>query len=46
MGSIVSGVIASAVLVAFLGSTSFATSFTNYMELVVVIWTAAWVAYR
>jgi len=41
MGSIVSGVIASAVLVAFLGSTSFATSFTNYMSSF-VIWTAAW----
>src|SRR4029077_974835 len=41
MGSIVSGVIASAVLVAFLGSTSFATSFTNYMSSF-VIWTASW----
>jgi purine-cytosine permease-like protein len=41
MGSVVSGVIASAVLVAFLGSTSFATSFTNYMSSF-VIWTAAW----
>jgi nucleobase:cation symporter-1, NCS1 family len=40
-GSIVSGVIASAVLVAFLGSSSFATSFTNYMSSF-VIWTAAW----
>jgi nucleobase:cation symporter-1, NCS1 family len=40
-GSIVSGVIASAVLVAFIGSTSFATSFINYMS-AFVIWTAAW----
>lgn len=40
-GSIVSGVIASAVLVAFLGSSSFATSFTSYMTSF-VIWTAAW----
>jgi NCS1 nucleoside transporter family len=41
VGSIVSGVIASGVLVAFLGSAGFATSFTNYMSSF-VIWTAAW----
>jgi nucleobase:cation symporter-1, NCS1 family len=41
LGSIISGVIAGAVLVGFLASTSFATSFTNYMSSF-VIWTAAW----
>ncbi|MFL5861689.1 MAG: cytosine permease, partial [Solirubrobacteraceae bacterium] len=41
LGSIVSGVIASAVLVAFLASTRFATTLTSYMDSV-VIWTAAW----
>jgi purine-cytosine permease-like protein len=41
LGSIVSGVIASAVLVAFLGSTSFVGSFTSYMNSF-VIWTASW----
>ena len=41
LGSIVSGVIASAVLVGFLSSTRFATTFTSYMDSF-VIWTAAW----
>ena len=41
VGSVVSGVIASAVLVGFLASTSFVTSFTNYMNSF-VIWTASW----
>jgi NCS1 family nucleobase:cation symporter-1 len=41
VGSILSGVIASGVVVAFLASTTFATSFTNYMNSF-VIWTAAW----
>jgi NCS1 family nucleobase:cation symporter-1 len=41
VGSILSGIIASGVLVAFLASTTFATSFTNYMNSF-VIWTAAW----
>jgi nucleobase:cation symporter-1, NCS1 family len=41
VGSIISGVIASGVLVAFIASSSFATSFTNYMNSF-VIWTAAW----
>jgi NCS1 family nucleobase:cation symporter-1 len=41
LGSIVSGVIASAVLVGFLASTRFVTSFTNYMNSF-VIWTASW----
>ena len=41
LGSIISGVIASAVLVAFLASTRFATTFTSYMDSF-VIWTAAW----
>lgn len=41
VGSVVSGIIASGVLVAFLASTTFATSFTNYMNSF-VIWTAAW----
>ncbi|MGH2895005.1 MAG: purine-cytosine permease family protein, partial [Solirubrobacteraceae bacterium] len=41
LGSIISGVIASAVLVGFLASSSFATTFTSYMDSF-VIWTAAW----
>jgi nucleobase:cation symporter-1, NCS1 family len=41
VGSVISGIIASGVLVAFLASTTFATSFTNYMNSF-VIWTAAW----
>jgi len=41
LGSIISGVIASAVLVGFLSSTRFATTFTSYMDSF-VIWTAAW----
>src|SRR6185437_13404886 len=41
LGSIVSGVVASAVLVAFLQSARFATTFTSYMDSF-VIWTAAW----
>ena len=41
VGSVISGVVASGVLVAFLASTKFATSFTNYMDSF-VIWTAAW----
>jgi nucleobase:cation symporter-1, NCS1 family len=41
LGSIVSGVIASAVLVGFLASKSFVASFTNYMTSF-VIWTASW----
>jgi purine-cytosine permease-like protein len=41
LGSIVTGVIASAVLVGFMESTKFATSFTNYMTSF-VIWTASW----
>ncbi|MFL5864579.1 MAG: hypothetical protein ACJ780_28100, partial [Solirubrobacteraceae bacterium] len=41
LGSIVSGVIANAVLVVFLTSTRFATTFTSYMDSF-VIWTAAW----
>jgi NCS1 nucleoside transporter family len=41
LGSIVSGVIASAVLFGFLRSTEFATTFTSYMDSF-VIWTAAW----
>jgi nucleobase:cation symporter-1, NCS1 family len=41
VGSIISGVIASAVLVGFLQSSSFATSFTSYMNSF-VIWTATW----
>jgi nucleobase:cation symporter-1, NCS1 family len=40
-GSIVSGVIASAVLVVFLASSEFVTSFTRYMNSF-VIWTASW----
>jgi NCS1 nucleoside transporter family len=41
VGSLVTGVIASAVLVGFLASAGFATSFTNYMSSF-VIWTASW----
>jgi NCS1 nucleoside transporter family len=41
VGSVLTGIIASGVLVAFLASTTFATSFTNYMNSF-VIWTAAW----
>jgi nucleobase:cation symporter-1, NCS1 family len=41
LGSIVTGVIASAVLVGFLASDEFVTSFTNYMTSF-VIWTASW----
>jgi purine-cytosine permease-like protein len=40
-GSIVSGVIGSVVLIGFLASSGFVTSFTNYMDSF-VIWTAAW----
>jgi hypothetical protein len=41
LGSIITGVIASAVLVGFLASNEFVTSFTNYMTSF-VIWTASW----
>jgi nucleobase:cation symporter-1, NCS1 family len=41
VGSVATAIIAAAVLVAFLASTSFATSFTNYMNSF-VIWTASW----
>jgi NCS1 family nucleobase:cation symporter-1 len=41
VGSVITGIVASGVLVAFLASTKFATSFTNYMDSF-VIWTAAW----
>ena len=41
LASIISGVVASAVLVAFLASAGFATSFTNYMNSF-AIWTASW----
>ena len=41
VGSVITGIIASGVLIAFLASTTFATSFTNYMNSF-VIWTAAW----
>ena len=41
LGSIVSGVIASAVLVGFLESTGFVTAFTSYLNSL-VIWTASW----
>ncbi len=41
IGSLLSAVLASLVLVAFLASASFASSFTNYMNSFVV-WTAAW----
>lgn len=40
-GSIISGLVASAVMVGFLASTRFVTSFTNYMNSF-VIWTASW----
>src|SRR4029079_14034039 len=40
-GSIVAGGIASAVLVGFMESAEFVTSFTNYMSSF-VIWTASW----
>ena len=41
VGSVITGVIASAVLVGFLASAEFVTSFTNYMSSF-VIWTASW----
>jgi NCS1 family nucleobase:cation symporter-1 len=41
LGSLITGVIASAVLVGFLASSGFAASFTNYMSSF-VIWTASW----
>jgi NCS1 family nucleobase:cation symporter-1 len=41
VGSLISALIASGVLIAFLASSGFATSFTNYMDSF-VIWTAAW----
>jgi nucleobase:cation symporter-1, NCS1 family len=41
LGSIITGLIASAALVGFLASTRFVTSFTSYMDSF-VIWTAAW----
>jgi nucleobase:cation symporter-1, NCS1 family len=41
LGSIITGVIAGAVLVGFLASAGFATAFTNYMSCF-VIWTASW----
>jgi NCS1 nucleoside transporter family len=41
IGSLVTAVIATGVLIGFLASSSFATSFTNYM-LSFAIWTAAW----
>jgi len=41
LGSIITGLIASAALVGFLASTKFVTSFTSYMDSF-VIWTAAW----
>jgi nucleobase:cation symporter-1, NCS1 family len=41
LGSVISGVVASAVMVGFLASTKFVTSFTNYMNSF-VIWTASW----
>jgi NCS1 nucleoside transporter family len=41
VGSIITGVVASAVMVGFLASTKFVTSFTNYMNSF-VIWTASW----
>jgi NCS1 family nucleobase:cation symporter-1 len=41
LGSVVTGVVASAVLVAFLASAKFAASFTNYMSSF-AIWTASW----
>jgi len=41
VGSVITGVIASAILVGFLASSGFAASFTNYMSSF-VIWTASW----
>ena len=41
VGSLVTAVLAAAVLVGFLASSTFATSFTNYMNSF-VIWTASW----
>ena len=41
VGSVISGVIASAVLIGFLASAEFVTAFTNYMSSF-VIWTASW----
>jgi nucleobase:cation symporter-1, NCS1 family len=41
LGSLITGVIASAVLAGFLASTEFVTSFTNYITSF-VIWTASW----
>ena len=41
LGSVVSGVIASAVLVGFLASADFVTTFTNYITSL-IIWTASW----
>jgi len=41
VGSVITGVIASAVLVGFLASSGFASSFTNYMSSF-AIWTASW----
>jgi purine-cytosine permease-like protein len=41
LGSIITGVIASTVLVGFLASTEFVTSYTNFMSSL-VIWTASW----
>src|SRR5581483_10289734 len=41
LGSVITGLIASAVLVGFLASTGFAVSFTNYLSSF-VIWTASW----
>jgi NCS1 nucleoside transporter family len=41
VGSVVTGVIASAVLIGFLASAGFVAAFTNYMSSF-VIWTASW----
>jgi NCS1 nucleoside transporter family len=41
LGSVITGAIASAVLVGFLASAGFASAFTNYMSSF-VIWTASW----
>lgn len=41
LGSIVGGVVSSAIVVAFLASGAFASTFTSYMDSF-VIWTAAW----
>jgi len=41
VGSVITGVIASVVLIGFLASTGFVAAFTNYMSSF-VIWTAAW----